>query len=75
MGKTVTIKVPDWVSEEEVRLWIVEGIGRKMARKIVLKELAKELELTEEERRLFEEARERAWRKILEKYRERKLVK
>ncbi len=68
MGKIITIEVPDWVGEEEVRLWVAEGIGRKLARKMVLLELSEELELTEEER-LFEGAREKAWEKVLERYR------
>ena len=71
MGKTITIEVPDWVGEEEVRLWVVEGIGRKMAKKIILDALAEGLELTEEEKKLFDIARERAWRKTLERLRER----
>ncbi len=74
MGKNITVNVPHWVSEEEVRLWVAEGIGRKMAKKIILDALAEGLELTEEEKRLFDIARERAWRKTLERYRREGLV-
>ncbi len=74
MGKTITIEVPDWVSEEEVRLWVAESIGRKLTRKIILEELSEELKLSDEEKRLFEKAREKAWKKTLERYREKGIV-
>jgi len=34
MKKTVTVVVPEWVGEEEVRLWIVEGMGRKLVKRL-----------------------------------------
>ena len=64
--KVIPIEVPEWVSEEEVRLWVAEGAGRKFVKKLVLEKLSEGLELTEDERKLFEVAREKAWKKILE---------
>jgi len=74
MKKTVTVVVPEWVSEEEVRLWIVEGMGRKLVRRLVLEGLSEEFPLSEREIELFEEARERAWRKILKMYAEKGVI-
>ena len=52
--KTITIEVPKWIDEEEVRFWIAECIGRKMVRKLVLEALSENVDLTREEGELFE---------------------
>ncbi|MFA4647540.1 hypothetical protein P8X24_09885 [Pyrococcus kukulkanii] len=69
--KTINVKVPDWVSEQEAQLWIAEGLGRKISRRIVLEALAKGIPLDEKP---FEETREEVWSEIKRKYIEMGLI-
>ncbi|MCD6563130.1 MAG: hypothetical protein J7K23_04335 [Thermoproteales archaeon] len=75
MKKTVMIEVPEWVDEEEVRFWVAECVGRKMVKKLVLEALSDKVDLTREERELFDKAREFAWRDILEMYKRKGFIR
>jgi len=73
--KTITIEVPKWIDEEEIRFWIAEFIGRKMVKKLILEALSEKADLTKEERKLFEKARKHAWKDIQELYKRKGIIK
>ncbi|AHL22522.1 MULTISPECIES: hypothetical protein [Thermococcus] len=63
--KVISVKVPEWVSEQEAELWIAEGLGKKISRKIVLEALAEGIPL---DKKFFEETREEVWAEVKHKY-------
>ena len=73
--KTITIEVPKWIDEEEIKFWIAEFIGRKMVKKLVLEALSEKADLTKEEKKLFEKARKLAWKDIQELYKRKGIIK
>lgn len=70
------MKVPDYVSEREVLLWVAEGLSRKYARRRVLKLLEEGVAGVDAEKALeeFEETRSETWRTLEEEYRRRGLL-
>lgn len=74
--KVVSVKVPDYVSEREVLLWVAEGLSRKYARRRVLKLLEEGVAGVDAEKALeeFEETRSEAWRTLEEEYRRKGLL-
>jgi len=59
------VRVPKWVSPEEAELWIAEGLGRKLSKKLVLEALADGLSIEEVS---FEETRDEVWNEVKRKY-------
>ncbi|ASJ12367.1 hypothetical protein A3L14_05435 [Thermococcus thioreducens] len=69
--KVINVEVPDWVTPEEAKLWIAEGLGRKISRRIILEALAEDIPLDEKS---FENTREEVWSEIKRKYLEMGLI-
>lgn len=69
--KVINVKVPDWVTPEEAELWIAEGLGRRISRKIILEALAEGVPIDEKS---FEKTREEVWIEIKRKYIEMGLI-
>ncbi|WP_456420473.1 hypothetical protein [Thermococcus sp.] len=63
--KVISVKVPEWVSEQEAELWIAEGLGRTISKRLILEALAKGIPVDE---KAFEETREEVWTEVKRKY-------
>ena len=75
MAKVISIRVPEWVSEEDVKHWIAEGLSRKLAKKIILKLLEEGTNINlEQALQEFEETRREVWKEIEKEYKERGLL-
>ena len=58
MAKTISVKVPADVSEEDVVRWVAEGLSRRLAKRLILSYLKDGMDLDlEKALREFEETR------------------
>jgi len=70
MVKIVSVRVPDDVSEEDVIRWVLEGLARRMAKRLALKYLEEGVDIDLEEAvKSFEETRSEVWRELEREYR------
>jgi hypothetical protein len=70
MVKIVSVRVPDDVSEEDVVRWVLEGLARRMAKRLALKYLEEGVDIDLEEAvKSFEETRSEVWRELEKEYR------
>jgi len=70
MVKIVSVRVPDDVSEEDVVRWVLEGLARRMAKRLALKYLEEGVDIDLEEAvKSFEETRSEVWRELEREYR------
>jgi len=70
MARIVSIKVPEDVSKEDDLRWVVEGLSRRFAKRLILRYLESCMDLgLEKALREFEETRSEIWKKFEEKYR------
>ena len=68
MGKTITIKVPDWLDERLVVEAVKRLVEAEEARRKLVEEIIGQLSLDERSLEDFERFREELWRKEREKY-------
>jgi reverse gyrase len=70
MVKIVSVRVPDDVSEEDIIRWVLEGLARRMAKRLALKYLEEGVDIDLEEAvKSFEETRSEVWRELEKEYR------
>jgi hypothetical protein len=70
MVKIVSVRVPDDVSEEDVVQWVLEGLARRMAKRLALKYLEEGVDIDLEEAvKSFEETRSEVWKELEREYR------
>jgi hypothetical protein len=69
MVKIVSVRVPDDVSEEDVVQWVLEGLARRMAKRLALKYLEEGVDIDlEKALKDFEETRIEVWRELEKEY-------
>ncbi|MCC6019739.1 MAG: hypothetical protein MRT15_09230 [archaeon YNP-LCB-003-016] len=69
MVKIVSVRVPDDVSEEDVVRWVLEGLARRMAKRLALKYLEEGVDIDlEKALKDFEETRSEVWRELEKEY-------
>jgi hypothetical protein len=69
MVKIVSVRVPDDVSEEDVVRWVLEGLARRMAKRLALKYLEEGVDIDlEKALKDFEETRIEVWRELEKEY-------
>lgn len=68
MGRTITIKVPDWLDERLVVEAVKRLVEAEEARRKLVEEIIGQLGLDERSLEDFERFREELWRKEREKY-------
>lgn len=70
MVKIVSVRVPDDVSEEDIIRWVLEGLARRMAKRLALKYLEEGVDIDlEKALKDFEETRSEVWRELEREYR------
>jgi len=75
MVKIVSVRVPDDVSEEDVIRWVLEGLARRMAKKLALKYLEEGVNIDLEKAvKDFEETRDEVWRELEREYKKKGII-
>ena len=75
MAKIITLKVPDDVSEEDVIRWVMEGLARRMAKRLALKYLEEGMDIDLEKAiKEFEETRDEVWRELEKEYKKKGIL-
>jgi hypothetical protein len=70
LTKIISVRVPDDVSEEDIIRWVLEGLARRMAKRLTLKYLEEGVDIDLEEAvKSFEETRSEVWKELEREYR------
>jgi hypothetical protein len=70
LTKIISVRVPDDVSEEDIIRWVLEGLARRMAKRLALKYLEEGVDMDlEKALKDFEETRIEVWRELEREYR------
>lgn len=70
LTKIISVRVPPDVSEEDIIRWVLEGLARRMAKRLTLKYLEEGVDIDLEEAvKSFEETRSEVWKELEREYR------
>jgi hypothetical protein len=70
LTKIISVRVPDDVSEEDIIRWVLEGLARRMAKRLALKCLEEGVDMDlEKALKDFEETRIEVWGELEREYR------